>query len=333
SPLSPFFRDPAIEKVFHAGEYDILCLKRDYGFEVNNIFDTMVAARTLGSSKLGLAPLIEQHFGVTLSKKLQRSDWGKRPLTWEHIDYARMDTHFLFRLRDKLREELAERKLLEEAREEFARITRIEPSPRAFDPDDFWRLPGARLLSAQARAVLRALYLYREKTAAENDRAPFRVMPEDLLVRIAEALPADGAALKAVKGMSPYILSRYGGGLLDQVRRGLAAAPIEKPPERPAGQRHDNETLRRYEALRAWRKAQGEKRGVNPVVILSTEEVRLLAQAPKESPDSAQWLSHLSDYKRELYGKDLLELLAAPLPEAKGRRRRRRRRKPAAPTA
>ncbi|HEX7556050.1 MAG TPA: ribonuclease D, partial [Leptolinea sp.] len=48
SALAPLFANPQIEKVFHAGEYDLICLKRDFGFEFNHLFDTMIAGRVLG---------------------------------------------------------------------------------------------------------------------------------------------------------------------------------------------------------------------------------------------------------------------------------------------
>jgi len=325
SPLGAMFRNPKIEKIFHAGEYDIVCLKRDYGFKITNIFDTMVAARTLGLSRLGLAPLIEEHFGVKLSKKLQRANWGKRPLTPEHIEYARNDTHFLHELGDRLADELDEKGLLRDAKDEFKRLEKIEPPKKDFDPDHFWHLHGARELTGQGRAVLKRVYVYREKTAARLDRAPFRVMPEDLLVRVAQAAPADIDGLKKVKGMSPYLFRKYGREIFKEVEKGRSAPPIETPPKRPRRDAWDGDTMRRYEAMRQWRKEVAEKRGVNPVVILPTEDVRLLSQAPAVNPDDAKgWLDCISEYKRESYGKEILEILKAPRPTTKKRRRSRR---------
>ena len=324
SPLGPMFRDPAVEKIFHACEYDILCLKRDFGFGIHNIFDTLVAARSLGSAKLGLAALIEIYFGVKLSKKLQRADWGKRPMSLEQIEYARNDTHYLLRLRDILSDELKAKGLLEDAADEFARLEKIEPVDRSFDPESFWSLRGAKDLSPQARAVLRGLYLFRERTAAGLDKTPFRVLPEDLLVRLAERLPADREAVRTVPGMTPYLFRRFGSELLAEIAQGLAAEPIDSPPERPRRHDWDGDSLRHYEALRLWRKGVAEKRGVNPVVILPTDELRRVAQAASRSEKPEDWVAPLSSYKVDLYGAEILGILRAPKPSKSKRRRRRR---------
>jgi ribonuclease D len=82
-PLAPLFANPDQQKVFHAAEYDLLCLKRDYRFAIANIFDTMSAARTLGWPQVGLASILDARFGVTMNKKYQRVDWKRRPLSPE----------------------------------------------------------------------------------------------------------------------------------------------------------------------------------------------------------------------------------------------------------
>jgi ribonuclease D len=332
SPLGGIFRDPSVETVFHAAEYDISSLKRDFGFETRGVFDTMAAARTLGKPKLGLAGLIEEYFGITLSKKLQRANWGKRPLTEEQLQYARLDTHFLLRLRDKIEKELIEHGRLKDAQDAFRRVERTQPSCKSFDPEGFWRLKGSRELSPQGLAVLRELYLYREKTAEELDRAPFRVLPEHILVLLAARRPDTLEAFSDVGGMTPYLLHHFGQGLADAVARGLKAPAEGAPPETPRGD-WNGPTARRYEALRAWRKALALERGVEPVVILETTEAKALADAASKSEDTQTWLAALSDFKRETYGADILRILqsvpgAGAAGEGPHRPRRRRRRKP-----
>src|SRR6266540_3529345 len=123
--LAPFFANPAQQKVFHAAEYDLVCLRRDYRFEFANIFDTMSAARTLGWPQVGLAGILALHFGVTMNKKYQRADWKRRPLTPEQLDYARLDTHYLAALREKQLQALTAAGCWPEAHEEFERLARL----------------------------------------------------------------------------------------------------------------------------------------------------------------------------------------------------------------
>lgn len=324
SPLSGMFRDPSVEKIFHAGDYDIACLKRDYGFEVRNLFDTMAAARVLGSAKLGLAPLLEQHFGLHLSKKLQRANWGLRPLDDEHIEYARNDTHWLFGLRDLLDAQLIERNLTRHARDAFAGLEETAAAVRRFDYDAWWNLPGARDLDGRKRAFLKRLWVYRERQASSQDKAPFRIMPEDLLVRIAEALPLELDDLRKVRGMSPFLFRRFGRELVAEAEASGTDEPVDSAPERPRHDRWDPETMRRYEALRAWRKEKAAVQAVDPVVILSTDDIRQLALAPRADAEKETWLKSLTEFKLEQYGTEIMGILDRPAPEATKRRRRRR---------
>ena len=99
SALGPIFSDPKIEKIFHAAEYDLICLRRDFGFKISNLFDTMHAARRMGYPYVGLDNLLAEKFQFEMDKRHQKADWAVRPLTAAQLDYARLDTHFLFALR------------------------------------------------------------------------------------------------------------------------------------------------------------------------------------------------------------------------------------------
>ena len=164
-----------------------------------------------------------------------------------------------------------------------------------------------------------------EKTASELDRAPFRVLPEPLLVHLAARRPDTPDALEGAAGMTPYLFHNYGQGLAEAIRRGLEAPPVGAPPEAPRSD-WNGPTARRYEALRAWRKALALERGVEPVVILETDEAKAIADAPSKSEDPQTWLAALSDFKREAYGEDILRVLQSLPPSAPRPKRRRRRR-------
>ncbi|HRE47530.1 MAG TPA: ribonuclease D, partial [Aggregatilineales bacterium] len=127
SPLGTIFADPHIEKVFHAAEYDLMCLKRDYEFIFLNLFDTMVTARILGRKAIGLGSLLEDYFDLHMDKRFQKANWSERPLPKDMLRYAQKDTHYLPALRDKLYEELVGRGLLEEALDVFATFAALTP--------------------------------------------------------------------------------------------------------------------------------------------------------------------------------------------------------------
>jgi len=219
-PLGPLLAGRAV--VLHGADYDVRCLKREYGWALPDIFDTMAAARRLGRPGLGLSALVQAHFGARLSKEFQRSDWGRRPLSPEQLRYAALDTHFLLPLHGLLAGELAERGLVEQARDEFRRIAAVEPKPRVFDPEGWRKLGGARALDRSSGTALRALWRAREERASGVDKPPFKVLSEQTMVEIARRRPADAQSLARVPGVTAVLLRRVGDLVLEALRRAAA---------------------------------------------------------------------------------------------------------------
>ncbi len=308
SPLGSLFANPAQQKIFHAAEYDIICLRRDYGFEFMNLFDTMSAARTLGWPQVGLAAILETQFGVKMDKKHQRADWKRRPLTPDQLDYARLDTHYLPALRVKQLETLTATGWLAEAEEEFERLARLRADPDAPRPDPataFWRVKGARDLAPTQAAVLRPLYAYREQQAERQDRPPFKVMGEAVLLELARRAPRTAEELRAVPGLSPEQQRRYGQGLLQAIQAGLEAPPQRYQPP----QSEPEDVVERYDRLHAWRKAKARARGVESDVILPRTVLWELARRPARTPDDLAAVTDFGPWRREAYGKEILALL------------------------
>jgi ribonuclease D len=216
------------EVVLHGADYDVRCLKREYGWRFPRLFDTMAATRRLGHAGLGLSAVVEAHFGVKLSKGSQRSDWGQRPLTRDQLAYAALDTHYLLGVHARLVAELEARGLMAAAREEFARIAAVEPRERVFDPEGWRRIKGARELDAAGERILRALYLAREDRSRAADRPPFKVLGDHTMLALARARPRTAAELRAVHGVTPSVLRRMGEAILQAVEAGDRAPAPER---------------------------------------------------------------------------------------------------------
>ena len=305
--LAPCFANPDQQKVFHAAEGDLVGLKRDFRFDVVNIFDTMSAARTLGWPQVGLASILDTRFGVTLNKKYQRADWKRRPLTPEQLDYARLDTHYLVALRDLQTEALAAADRAAEAREEFERLARLPGAPdkAGADPMAFWRAKGARDLAPAQAAVLQALFAYREQQAERQDRPLFKVFGEETLLALARRAPRSADDLKSAPGMTPDQIQRHGRGLLQAIELGLAASP-QFPPQT---EREPEDVQNRYERLHTWRKNRAKARGVESDVILPRTALWDLARRPPRTPEQLEDIMDLGPWRRQTYGHELLALL------------------------
>src|SRR5574341_47702 len=308
--LAPIFASDQIEKVFHAAEYDILCLKRDYGFVFKNIFDTMVAARILGWENVGLGNILRERLGVRLNKKMQRANWGRRPLSQEQLAYAREDTHYLIALRDLQMAELKNAGRLEEAREEFERLTRVEPAPRRFDGDAYWNITGARELAPVRLGILRELYHFREGQARKENRPPFKILSDSTLLHLAQARPMSPRALGNIGGVSTFVIGRYAHAILAAIERG-SATPQTSPPH--PNSRHqpllDHSARRRLERLKEWRKKRATARGVDPDVIVPNDVLFALAQRNPWTLEALVSATGLGPWKTREYGEEMLAVL------------------------
>jgi ribonuclease D len=304
-PLGDLLADPSREKVFHACEYDLILLKRQHDFNVNNLFDTMWAARILGYERIGLASMLESLYGLQISKANQRANWCQRPLRPDQLAYAQGDTHYLMRLRDDLALRLEEEGHDVEAAEIFAEQIQVRLPDTTFDPDDFWSINGIQSLTPRQRAILRELNITRDAEARQRNLPPFKVLGNRALLAVAQAAPNNPTALRAVPGLSATLAQRYGTRLLEAVRAGNQA-PLPKrtlPPRRPQA------ILTRYERLQTWRKEKAEARGVSSDVIISREAMWALAEGKPANSAELAALNALGPWRLATYGPELLALL------------------------
>jgi len=305
SPLRAIFAAPQIEKVFHACEYDVMCLRRDFDFAFTSLFDTMWAARILGWPRVGLGDILQARFGVTLDKKWQRHNWGKRPLEPDALAYARFDTHYLLQLREVQLAELRQLDRLAEAREVFADLAQAVYNGHTFTPDDVWSVKGVYDLGGRAQAILRQLLMLRDREARRQNRPAFKVMGDKTLVAIAELAPRHADQLRTIAGMTAAQVQRYGAAILQAVAQGQK----DTPPVPPRRMMIDPAVLERYEHLRMWRKQAAARRGVEPDVIVSNAVLMEVAKARPRSVEQLPELPWFGPWRRQTYGAAIVEAL------------------------
>jgi len=305
SPLGEVLADPAIEIVFHAAEYDIVSLKRDFGFRFGRVFDTMMAARICGWEQVGLGSILESQFGVRAAKHFQRANWAIRPLPPDQLLYAQMDTHYLPALRDILSDELAALGRTEEAREIFAALPDLPAAHYEFDPEGYWNIGGVQKLPRHLVAIARELYLTRDEIARRRDQPAFKIFTDKALVELVQLQPRHLADLDTARALTGRQARRYGDAILQAVARGKNAPPPQPPRRRPP----DQAVLARYDVLRAWRKQRALDRGVESDVILPRETLWILARQAPQRLEDLDDIPGLGPWRRAEYGAELIELL------------------------
>lgn len=308
APLAPSFASPDIEKVFHAVEYDLMVLRRDFGFTFRNLFDTMWAARVLGWSQVGLANILQEKFGVHVNKRYQRYNWGKRPLDPDALKYAWMDTHYLLELKDIQEAELRAKGRWKEAQEIFTYLRQNGHAPPQVGEDEridelFWRIRGVYDLRPSEQRALYQLHQWREKTAERLDRPPAKVISNARLVNLARAQPQTYADMKTSGALTRYQVRRFGSSILGALR-----APAERLPPPPKSERPPVDVLDRYQTLKAWRKEKAIKRGVDSDVILPNATLWELATEPPDTLRDLLEVPGIGPWRQRSYGPDILRL-------------------------
>ncbi len=304
SMLAPIFANSKIEKIFHAAEYDLICLRRDFGFKFINLFDTMQAARIVGYSAVGLDRLLGEKFGIQMDKRHQKADWAARPLTADQVHYARLDTHYLFDLRDVLEKELIERDRLQFALEDFSRAC-LDGEPKQKNNGESWeRFAGRKDLSLRELTILSYLCKWRDKEAEKLNRPMYKVVMDDVLITLSKNPPEQKVDLSAA-GLSEKQIKLWGDAILSAIDDGIHAVPVKRKQPEPK----NDAVLRRMEKLKQWRKNLGLEMKVESDIILPKPYLYALSENPPKSLDELAILMKNTPSRVERFGAQILKTL------------------------
>jgi ribonuclease D len=305
SPLSVIFSAPHIEKIFHAADYDLSVLLRDFRFICSSLFDTMWAGRILGWPKVGLGDILEKYFGQSVNKSYQRYNWGKRPLDPKALTYAWMDSHYLLSLRDLQLTELKAKGRWEEAQEVFSYLLETVHVPENLLATHFWRIKDIHKLSQREQKILYQLFMWRECEAERLNRPTMKVISSQRLVRLARTRPLNMGEL-VTAGLTNHQAQRFGQGILKVLRD---SNPTKLPPQ-PNQKHPPADVINRFKKLRIWRKDTAASRGVDSDVILPNAVLWELAEHPPQTLQAVRDIVGIGPWRSKTYGPGILELLA-----------------------
>jgi ribonuclease D len=307
-PLKPVMADPAVRKIFHAADYDIRCLYRDFAIEINGLFDTMISCQFLGEEKFGLADILGKYYGLALDKQYQRADWALRPLTPEMIRYAAEDTRHLHGLALMLEERLAAKGRLDWVAEEFTLLEQVRHNPH--QGPMFLRTKGAAALDRRQLAVLEEVLQWRDREARRRDRPPFKILGSKSLFEVARSLPRSEQGLVAIEGISPHLVERFGRALLTAVETAMALPETELPVF-PRGERRlrEPEVDKRMSVLKEWRQATALELGIDSGVLINNATLEGIARAVPHTAEALGAIPGIKNWQRRVLGPGILNSL------------------------
>jgi len=292
------------EAVLHAASQDLPCLA-EIGYQPRKLFDTELAGRLLGYPRVGLGTLVEEVLGLRLQKSHSAADWSARPLPDDWLLYAALDVEVLVELRDALAQQLEAAGKAEWARQEFAAILAAGPQPPRTDP---WRRTSGihRVRNRRGLAVVRELWLERDKIAQRRDLSPTRVLPDIAIIEAARSLPKSAAELAGITGFNGRSARRHAAEWLRAVDRARAqpepglpepSAPVGNgPPPAHRWQERDPVAATRLTAVRAAVAALADEHGLPTENLLPPDAARRLAWQPPDPVSPAAVGADLARY-------------------------------------
>ncbi|XP_066297430.1 exosome complex component 10-like [Branchiostoma lanceolatum] len=243
--LNDTFTDPKVVKVFHGADMDIQWLQRDFGVYVVNMFDTGQASHVLGLPRHSLAYLLKTYCDVEPDKKYQLADWRIRPLPQEMIQYGREDTHYLLHIYDCMRSELLdtgnnEANLLHNTLERSRLVCLQRYQKLLYTEDSYLNLlqKHKKNFNSQQLHAVRLLYRWRDTVARQEDESTGYILPNHMLLVLAETLPKQIQGVFACCNPVPPLVRQH----IEDVHRLLVQArdvPLVKTESTPVVRRRD----------------------------------------------------------------------------------------------
>ena len=285
TPLAGLLASSGVVKVMHASRQDLEVLLPLAGL-VRPVFDTQIAAALSGlPAQIGYAELVRRLLGQELAKSHTRTDWSRRPLSSEQIEYALDDVRYLLPLAARLQEQLGHLGRLDWLSEELAALE--DAGALTIEPDNAWlRIKGLRDLDPARARLARTLAAWRERAAVEYNRPRGWILDDTVLREIVLQVPRTVQALSQIAEIPPGMVKRRGEELLAQVRAAEVPDPVPPVPGRP---RPDPVKAALVKKLAAISQAVAAELNLVPEVLATRRDLEQLADGRRDGVVLRGW--------------------------------------------
>jgi ribonuclease D len=285
-------------KVMHASRQDLEVLFPVAGI-VGPVFDTQIAAALTGMpAQIGYGELVRRTLGKELAKSHTRTDWSRRPLSTEQVEYALDDVRYLLPLKSQLEEQLERLGRLAWLGEELAELG--DAQAFAVDPEDAWRrLKGLRGLDSGRTRLARTLAAWRERRAIERNRPRGWILDDVSLREIVMRVPRTVEQLQSIPEMAPGVIKHCAEDILGIVN---AADVPNPPPPLAVRARPSPEQTALVKKLGALNQSIAQRLGLSPEVLATRRDIEQLAEGGRD-------VAILQGWRRAIVGEPMLAAL------------------------
>lgn len=206
--LSPELNpDPLIEllwdnkkiKIFHSARQDLEVFWRLWKRIPSPIADTQIMAMACGfGESISYENLVQKIMGVSLDKSVRVSNWLKRPLSEEQIEYASNDVVYLLPIYNHLQSLLLQFQRQDWIKDLIHEL--MQPQTYIVKPLEAWKKIGTRHIRSKDFFLFKNICAWREEKAATINMPRQQLISDDDIIKICTR-PA-----QEVKKLEIYIL-------------------------------------------------------------------------------------------------------------------------------
>ncbi len=275
--------------LMHSASEDVIALKPLSPHMPTRLFDTQIAAALCGlGTALSYQKLVKQELDIDLAKSETRSDWVRRPLSAEQIEYAADDVLHLQALADRLGERLDQLGRSDWLWQDGARqIAASWDMPYPDNPHHEYRT--AHKLSIDAQVRLCALLRWREQVAREDDRPRTWVIDNAIAMDFANHPPTNGQSVFSKLQTCRAFPRQRAGEVIDLLAHAQADAQFK-----PAPTPFDTDTEKRIKQLREKIDAHAVELGLDPSTLCTRRLLEARVRDGQWPADCTAWrIEHL----------------------------------------